>query len=47
MELEGQEFMSLPEVLAYFTRRGAPKFDANTQGEEMMESLARSINVTE
>lgn len=26
MENEGPEFMALPEVMAYFSRRGVPKF---------------------
>lgn len=41
IEENAEEYLTLPEFMSYFTRRGSPKFN------EEVASLARSVNVAE
>lgn len=47
VEEEGHEFVSLAEFMSYFTRRGKPKFVEGNAEYDMMQSMARSIDVTD
>ena len=47
MDEEAHEFLTFPELMAYFTRRGRPKFEDGEEEAEEFQKMAKSINVTQ